>query len=249
MFKRLSGLILLLVIMAVGFYLNRAYSHIYDEITMVNLTAPKYLTAYVLGSRAAAADNVYVALGDSLTAGVGTDQYELSYPYLVAQSLVARLGGITLENKAYPSARTVDVINNQLDEAITAQPKIVTILVGINDVHGNISEAAFAKNYEEILSRLTQETNAHVYAISIPYVGDNFLIRWPYNYYFAWRIRSFNQAIKDLAARYNVQYIDLYTPTVKTFTKDGSHYAADHFHPSAAGYALWAPIIYDHLNQ
>jgi hypothetical protein len=127
MFRRLSGLILLLVIMAVGFYLNRAYAHIYDEITMVNLTAPKYSTAYVLGSRATAADNIYVALGDSLTAGVGTNQYELSYPYLVAQSLVARLGGITLENKAYPGARTVDVINNQLDEAITAQPKIVTI--------------------------------------------------------------------------------------------------------------------------
>jgi len=249
MFKRLAWLIILLIIFVAGIYLNRSYAHIYDEITMVNLTAPQYSTAYVLGDRAAAASSVYVALGDSLTAGVGTDQYEQAYPYLVAESLTTRLGGITLENKAYPGARTVDVINNQLDETIAAQPKIVTILVGINDVHGNINEATFAKNYEEIISRLTQETSARVYAVSIPYLGDNSLLRWPYNYYFAWRIRYFNQAIKDLAARYNVQYLDLYTPTVKTFSQAGPHYAADHFHPSASGYALWAPIIYDHLNQ
>lgn len=247
--KKINGLILLLVLIAVGVYLNRSYAHIYDEITMVNLMAPKYLSAYVLGNKAKAAENVYVALGDSLTAGVGVDTYELSYPYLVARSLADRAGGATLINQSFSGARSADIINLLLDETIEKQPDIVTILIGTNDVHGDISLAAFTKNYEDILSRLTQETKARVYAISIPYLGSGSLIRPPYNYYFPRRIRSFNEKIERLAKRYGVQYIDLYTSTTKVSVKDGPYYAADSFHPSADGYALWAPIIYDRFNQ
>ena len=246
--KRIYWLVLGLIVVALGIYLNRAYAHIYDTITMVNLSAPKQQTAYIIGSAQIAKSTVYMAIGDSLTAGVGIDRYEESYPYLVAKDLASRLGGLTLESQSFPGARSGDLIGDPLARAIAAQPQIVTILVGINDVHGNISQAQFGQNYETLLSRLTQETNARVYVINIPYVGDNTLISWPYNYYFSWRIREFNRTIKDLAARYNVQYIDLYTPLVKVFAPAGPYYSADHFHPSAAGYALWAPIIYDHLH-
>lgn len=230
-------------------YLNRTYAHIYDKITTVNLNEPTYKQVYILGDKSQINPRLYVALGDSLTSGVGADRYEHSYPYLVAENLTEKWGAVVLEHQSFPGARSSDIVGAPLEKTIAAQPKLVTILIGTNDIHGNVMPLLFSHNYEQILSRLTQETSARVYAISIPYIGDRSLLLWPYNWYFNWRIRQFNGIIKNLAARYNIQYIDLYTPTLKTFEQGGSHYAADHFHPSALGYALWAPIIYDYLNH
>ncbi len=247
--KRIYWLILALIVIALAIYFNRSYAHIYDTITMVNLTAPEHETGYALGNVFKAKDTIYVALGDSLTAGVGLEQYEDSYPYLVANKLTAQFEGVTLVPLASPGARTIDLGTGLLDQAIKAQPKIVTILIGINDVHGSVSLGEFSKNYEHLLNRLTQETSATIYTISIPYIGDKTLIHWPYSTYFNWRIKQFNQEIKNLATRYQVQYLDLYTPAFADFQNMSPNYAADHFHPSAVGYTIWANLIYDHLHQ
>ncbi len=242
--KKVYLAIIVLLIIA-GIYLNRSYSYIYHEIGNADLRSPDSQRTYMITntSKNPAESVLYAALGDSLSAGMGADSYQQSYPYLVAEKLAAKGSAVTLKDFAVSGAKTDDVIKDQLTEAITNKPNIITLLIGVNDIHGNISKTNFQKNYEQILTQLTKNTSAKVYAISIPYIGSNTLFLPPYQFYFNFKTKEFNGVIKKLAAAYNVKYIDIYTPTINLFTKSGPQYSADLFHPSADGYKLWAEII------
>jgi lysophospholipase L1-like esterase len=228
-------------------YLNRSYAHIYQTIENAHLTSSDQTHIYKIGNTFAKS-LTYVAIGDSLTSGVGVDSYTDSYPYQFAQKISQKGTQVILKTEAVPGARSIDVVNNFLDSSIEAKPDIVTLLVGVNDIHGNISAKEFKNNYETILKKLTQETKADIYSIAIPYIGAPQLIQFPYNYYFNFRTREFNTIIQDLDETYHVKYVDLYTQNRNSPIHD-AYYASDLFHPSQVGYTLWADILYASFNQ
>lgn len=230
-------------------YLYLAHTYIYRRIGAAHLQATDDRHAYILGNMDTNSKKIiYASLGDSLTAGVGTNKYEESYPYLLAQSLADTDKTVVHKNFSYPGARTEDLIRDLLKGTIAEQPDMITVLIGTNDVHGLVSTADFQKNYEYIVRELTTKTKAQVYLISIPHIGSHSLILPPYSNYFDSKINEFNGVIQDLTKTYKLRYIDLTTPTKEILKKDGIHYADDLFHPSAAGYASWAKIIYDGIN-
>ncbi|MCX6785276.1 MAG: SGNH/GDSL hydrolase family protein [Candidatus Komeilibacteria bacterium] len=246
---RRKYLIIILIILALGIYLNRAYSYIYQKIGSANLPPVSRMGIYIIDNANAGQNITYVALGDSLTAGAGVEQYQQSYPYLLAQKIAeAKKSKVTLKILAIPGEKTADLINDLLPAAIADQPEVITLLIGVNDIHGFIFKADWQKKYEQILRELTQKTTAKIYLINLPEIGANNLLLPPYNYYFRAVTKKFNKVIKELASQYNLAYIDLATPTADLFKQPGAHYAADFFHPSAAGYALWAQIIYADLH-
>ena len=153
----------------------------------------------------------YAAIGDSLTAGVGVLTYRESYPYLLAEQIAGTSSKVHLKPFAVPGVRSSYVITKFLDQVIASKPDVVTLLIGVNDIHGKIPVAQFSENYTEILTRLTTETTARVYVINLPYIGTPDLISLPYRYYFNWRTQRYNEEIKKLAAKFNVTYIDLYS--------------------------------------
>lgn len=256
---RLRGhlyLISIITVLILGtVYLNLAYAHIYNMIQVARLKPVNELVVYNFNENnndpAGTIPSIkYVALGDSLTFGVGTQYYSESYPFLVSKKLYENNGEpLTLYNFSWPGDKSSDLIAKFLDYTINEKPNKITILIGINDIHSQISASKFQNNYAKILSRLTNETKADIYVISIPYLGSGQILLPPYNYYFNYKTRQFNEIIKELAAEYEVNYIDLYSPTVNLFKKSGDHYSSDFYHPSAGGYALWGQIIYDNINK
>lgn len=250
--------ILIIIFLVFGaVYLNMAYAHIYKMIQSAGLKAVNELVVYNFNDKNNYNENVdtsykkYVALGDSLTFGVGTDNYQESYPYLVSEKMAKENSNkpLSLYNYSWPGDKSSDLIAKFLDYAIEEKPNIVTVLIGVNDIHNQVNAVDFKINYDKILSSLTKETNADIYAVSIPYIGSNKTIFFPYNYYFDYKTKQFNKIIKDLAAGYKIDYIDLYSPTVNLFKKSGDHYSLDFFHPSASGYAIWGQIIYDNISK
>jgi len=235
-------IIIAIIILIVGIYLNRAYGHIFDNIKLASSDAER---TYILGSSKDAI--TYVAIGDSLTAGVGVNDYKDSYPYLVAQKLSQNNKKVILKDASYPGYKTEDVKDKLLDEAIADKPDIITLLIGVNDVRSSVSKETFENNYKYIVDRLTTKTNAKIYLINIPMIGANILP--PYDGYFDSETKNFNAAIKGLAESYGLGYIDIYTPTKKEFNKSTDYYSSDLFHPSAKGYAYWTQIIYDYINH
>jgi lysophospholipase L1-like esterase len=230
-------------------YLFATHYYIYKRISAAGLKASDTKGEYIIRSGVNnGASLIYTALGDSLTAGVGVLKYEESFPYQLAQKISGGSGNIILRDRAYPGARTSDLISHLLTTAINDQPDIVTLLIGVNDIHGNVSETNFSKNYAEILRRLKTETQAKIFAISIPYIGTAALLLPPFNFYFKYETIEYNKIIKKLALANNIEYVDLYTPTESIF-KNAALYSTDSFHPSAKGYSLWAEIIYANFNK
>lgn len=247
-------LIAVVLVSVVAVYLNWSYAYIYDRISAGNLKTPDRIRTYVIANHQATTSDparqmTYSALGDSLTSGVGADDYSQSYPYLLAQYFAGNDYQLTLEDRSVPGAKTSDLMQGLLATAIGDQPDIVTVLIGVNDIHGHVSAETFRANYDQILSRLKNETQANVYVINIPYIGGADMMLPPYRHLFDERTKQFNGIIKALAAKYQLKYVDLYTPTVDLFKKTGSHYSVDSFHPSAEGYKIWADLIYADLNK
>ena len=229
-------------------YLFFSYIYIYRSIGAANLAFPDTQHFYKVGSPSATPEKTYVSLGDSLTAGVGVDTYTSSYPYLLAQSLAGK-SAIELKNFAWPGAKTKDVIAS-LPAALAQKPDIVTLLVGVNDIHDRkMTAAEFEENYRVILETLTKKTKAKIYIISIPYIGTRALFLPPFNYYFNYETTKFNDIIRRLAGEYKLPYIDIATPTRSLFSSDATLYSIDSFHPSAAGYKLWSDILYADINR
>lgn len=240
--------IILLAIFVV--YLYAANAFIYYRISLGGFIAPTHREPRQISNNMInVSTTTYVALGDSLTAGVGADKYEETYPYLLGVKFSETESNVVIKNFSTPGFKTQDLIDQFLDETIKTNPQIITLLIGVNDIHNHVGKDNFKKNYEFILSRLTKETKAKIYLINIPYIGSNTAIVPPLNYYFDEETNSFNEIIKELSVKYGLKYIDLNSPTKDLFKRDGEHYSVDSFHPSAFGYKLWANIIYDRLNQ
>lgn len=223
---------------------------VYYRIGKVGLKASDNRHSYVFNEQITNSKGlVYVALGDSLTAGVGVSEYEQSYPYLVSQKIAGTSTKVTHLNFSYSGARTSNLINDLLSKAIADQPDLITLLIGTNDVLGNVSQDEFRRNYTTILEQLKNQTAAKINIISIPFLGTNSLLLPPYNCYYQNRIISFNKVIKDLALQNGFNYIDLTAPTASYSTRFSDYYAVDNLHPSTLGYQFWSSIIYDNLSQ
>ena len=240
-------IVIVLCVSVIG-YLWYAHASIYWKLGDFPLYAPKDYTNHTLGAQAAT-PLTYVAIGDSLTAGVGVDSYTQSYPYLVTKEIAeAQKKKVNLVPLAIPGIRSEYVVGYFIEPTIANKPDIVTLLIGTNDIHGNVPNSIFKAHYQTILQRLTKETKAKIYVIGLPYIGTKELISLPYRYYFNWKIEQYNAIIKDLARQYNLTYIDLYTAHAPQ-SLNTAYYAKDFFHPNAIGYALWAKTIYASINQ
>ena len=239
--------IILLAVFVV--YLYTANAFIYYRIGNGNFTLPHRERSYNMINDKNTAITNYVAIGDSLTSGAGANKYEESYPYLLASKMSEAGANIVFKNFSTPGYKTQDVINSFLAPTVSANPDIITLLIGVNDIHNHVGRTQFEKNYRIILDTLTKGTRAKIYLINIPYIGSNTAIVPPLDYYFETETDSYNKIIKKLASEYNLKYIDLNSPTKDLFKTDGPHYASDSFHPSAYGYKLWANLIYDRFNQ
>lgn len=222
----------------VGVYLYFSYAHIYNN--RLYLASPAKQSVYRLNNPTSKTTVKYVALGDSLTVGVGSSDVEKTVPYLFAEKLASK-SSVTLINLATPGATTVDILDKQLPKAITEYPQYITLWIGVNDIHNLYSIDTFENDYEEIIQEIKNKTAAKIIIINLPYLGSDMLILPPYNYLLDWRTRQFNQVIKDIADKYQFTYIDLYTKSKVISGK--VLYSADLFHPSAKGYQLYGEII------
>lgn len=243
----LAILILSLVVLGVV-YLFIVNWWIYYRLDEVGLRPSDQAHIYII-NQTGSDPIVYLAIGDSLTAGTGVDDYSQSYPYLIAQKLAGSSMEVLHLNSSYPGARTSDVLNNLLEDQLLNQADVVTLLIGTNDIQGGVSAPEFSSNYEKIILKLLSQSDAKINLVSIPEVGNNSLFWPPFNYYFRYQVIKFNKIIKNLASIHNLNFVDLTTPTLQYAAKPSPYYAKDNFHPSASAYELWSQIIYEQLDK
>jgi len=188
---------------------------------------------------------VYVALGDST--GVGQGASNGGYVDRMFRKLEVQRPGSRLLNLCVSGATTIDVVKEQLDEGIAANPDLVTLGVGINDIGHGLSLQEFARNYQSILDRLKKETHAVVVVTNIPDISSAPRIPSAMRDEYQRTIDQFNQKLQEIATTSGVIVFDIYTITREQLPAHPEFFSADGFHPSDAGYEMWAEQMWPTL--
>lgn len=188
----------------------------------------------------------YVAIGASDAVGVGA-----SDP--AREGWVPRLG-----ERLGPDTQVVNLgvsgtilhwaLQQQLPQALAADPDVVTVWLAVNDLNALISLASYQADLDALLGALRQGTHARILVGNVPDLAGvasyqalgipPALLRW--------EVARWNRAIAAVAARHGATVVDL----TGTWTELGQHpeyLSADGFHPSASGYERLAETFYTAL--
>jgi lysophospholipase L1-like esterase len=204
-----------------------------------------------------------VAIGDSLTEGIGDSSGRGGYLYFLEQQLKSQpnLRGITIENLGVKGRRTDQLIKSLKKEKMSAPIKtadIVLVTIGGNDLMKitkenftdltkdlfQIEQDNFRKNLHEIFSIINgYNKNTDIYLIGM------------YNPFLVWLeelneleeiISEWNAIGLDVALTYSNGY---YIPINDIFAENTNNLLAeDNFHPNEKGYELMANRIIDYLG-
>jgi lysophospholipase L1-like esterase len=161
-----------------------------------------------------------VALGDSLTQGIGLSRPSMSWLGRFA-SHVASAGGrsVRIDNRAVYGARIADLIAAQLPVPVDAD--IVTVCIGAND-SGRTEPDAFRADLRQVCGQLPPGS----------IVGDVPEFQWGARIAAAAQL---SQIVRDVVAEFPALFlarVEFHTTGTRILTE----LAGDFFHPSDSGY-------------
>lgn len=142
-----------------------------------------------------------VALGDSITVGVGdTVGPDAVHGPGWAAHLAAVLGVDEFTNLATNGARSRDVADTQLDAALALRPRLATVLVGGNDVLRSDFDARFVlADLHRCVGELCR-TGTDVVLVRLPVIGLFELAPRLVRRVMRRRVASINAAVDEVAA-------------------------------------------------
>ena len=189
----------------------------------------------------------YVAIGDST--GVGVGAREGGYVRRLAKRLEAVRPHSKLINLCVSGAATPDVIRSQLSPAVRANPDLVTVGIGINDIGHGIGVAEFAKNFDKILTELREHTSAEIVVTNLPDISSSTRVPPVIRAESQTLIGQYNQKLQGIAAHHGLSVFDVYTLTHNELPTHPEYFSADGFHPSDEGYQLWAEHMWPMIES
>jgi len=189
----------------------------------------------------------YVALGDSTVYGLGASGPNTHYVARLFASLQWEYPAARLTNLGTCLATTADVLAQQVPDAILHQPHLVTLSVGPNDLRQGRGPDDFARRVEVILERLDQETDATVILNALPDLASAPRFAQPERSMVAALTRHYNHALRHVADGFGVDLVDLEI-SGRPESELRRFFSDDGYHPSDAGYAAWAGVLWTALR-
>lgn len=188
-----------------------------------------------------------VWLGDSLAAGLGAISPELSLPRLVA---TGRDQHTRLHVFAEPGATSAGVVRDQLPAVEQLRHGLGQIgqgidafgvTVGANDIAALTPRHRFRHNVRAIIDAAE---GVPVVLVSIPHLSHAIGVPRPLRTFASWRASWLDLALRAAARRPHVHYASVRRRPAWIRHRDLHNFlAADDFHPSGAGYAVWADLV------
>jgi lysophospholipase L1-like esterase len=187
---------------------------------------------------------VYVALGDSTVYGLGASTPNSNYVARLFAHLRWEYPAARLTNLGRCLATAADVLAQQVPDAILRQPQLVTLSVGPNDLRQGRGPDDFARRVEVILERLDRETDAAVIVNALPDLASAPRFRQPERSMMAALTRHYNHALRHVADGFGVDLVDLEIGA-RAESELRRFFSEDGYHPSDAGYAAWAGVLWE----
>jgi acyl-CoA thioesterase-1 len=178
-------------------------------------------------------EGTIVALGDSLTAGLGVELEE-SYPAVLQRKLNENGYSFRVTN-AGVSGETTSGTVSRLNWILSQRPDIVILEIGANDGLRGIDTTLVEKNIRTILERLQEEKVVTVLAgmKMVWNLGDGYTGR-------------FNAIYPELAAEFGVLFMPFFLDDVAAVPSLNS---SDGIHPNSDGYKVITENIYPYVLQ
>jgi lysophospholipase L1-like esterase len=147
------------------------------------------------------------------------------------------------------SGDTVLGILERVDTVTRLRPRLVFVMVGLNDLGYGMLPTAMLPSFRILIDHL-KEQGAHVVVQPVLHVADN--RAWPdirrhWDYRRNDQIRVLNEGLRALAADTGSSYLDLNA----TLAPDGMlppELTTDGFHLRAAAYIKWAAVVEQYLR-
>ncbi|MEU6659501.1 SGNH/GDSL hydrolase family protein [Streptomyces sp. NPDC046821] len=181
----------------------------------------------------------FVALGDSLTEGVGDPVGDgwRGWAALLAGGLAPDGGSVEFHNLAVSGAQTCDVLERQLPVALALRPDIASVMVGVNDtlrctfdLHAVAARldrvyAAFAEQGVVLLTACLPDPGA---MLGLPGLLAHPLAR---------RQQAVNSVVHALSERHGAVHLHA---AEEAWVADRSMWSADRLHPGERGHRVLA---------
>jgi lysophospholipase L1-like esterase len=177
----------------------------------------------------------FVALGDSLTEGIGDptpDGRSRGWADRFAEEIARRQGGLRYANLAVRGRLTGEVVTTQLRPAIALAPDLASVVVGMNDlIRPAVNLAKVCRLFDHLVASLAR-TGAEVLTATLPDPGVVSplprLVRWR----FSARIRHYNEHVQRTSQRYGAHCLDL----AGCAAADPAGWSEDRLHPGPYGH-------------
>jgi acyl-CoA thioesterase-1 len=170
-----------------------------------------------------------LALGDSLTAGLGVNLND-AYPAQLQNELQKRGYAITVVNAGI-SGETSSGLAQRVNFSLKSDPDVVIVFTGGNDGLRGLAVSELEYNLQNILGQISSR-NISIILFSMDMIG---------NYGEEYR-RVFVSVYPRVADMYNVTYVPFPLEGIITNT---TYVQADGIHPTAEGYTLMVENIID----
>src|SRR5271154_4825029 len=179
----------------------------------------------------------YVALGDSITVGMGDPAPEGSGWRGWATLLGARLHQPVIHNLATLGAPAVDVERTQLPAPTELKPDVASVVVGINDpLRGNFDPQRTGAAVARTVAGL-RAAGAQVLTMRLPDPGQMVGLPKSLAKPLGRRVRAVNEALDEVAARYGTLHLDAARdPAIY----QRHYWSVDRLHPNERGHRFIA---------
>jgi len=173
---------------------------------------------------------LWVALGDSMSQGIGASRYDLGWVGQLRALLEQAGRSYRVVNLSLYGARVEDVLTRQLPAMrdINAAPDLVTVLIGSNDIVSGRRRRDLRNDYEALLGQLPSGA-----VVASPFA--NFGLG-----------RDLNALLSVEAARRGFRVVGNRERAGAASWR--GKLAEDHFHPNDAGYAALAESFFEAIQ-
>ncbi len=188
-----------------------------------------------------------MAIGDSTVAGVGASHSSRSYPALIFENLRQKYSNAQYYNFGKSGDRTKHLILEQLPKVLELKPDLVTISIGVNDIRGRVKLKNFEKDLTYLVETIQNEIGSKIIINNIP--DFSILPTLPIYVRLASRllIYRFNKSIDKISSKFELTLVDIFRVSKEHFQNWQEYICEDGYHPSDAGYAIWANAIIPNL--
>ena len=187
-------------------------------------------------------------LGDSTAAGIGVSSAEETVGGHLARLAAAGHHYVQLSGVAVSGSRVGD-LGPQVSRALLAKPDVAVVLIGANDATHGTSPRRIRPALVGAIRRL-HSAGVPVVLGTCPDLGAARAIARPLRDLIAAYGRLVAEVEADAASQEGAVVIDLAATTGPVFRAEPqATLSSDAFHPSGAGYDLWARALLPGLRQ